>query len=187
MAGNSQRFSGRRVPRGGPGAAAPARDHDVRRAFPDGIVWVPLGQLPALSTLQRVVARGLGDPGHFESVPEGKARLHGQLLDAYRQKCPQGWPSGPNDGYFFQHLRYHFVEAGRSDELVDLLRDLRWLEAKNERGLVFDLVQDYAVAVEELPLDHPQRRILKLLDEALRSDIHPGGLQQRDRYLSPDD
>jgi hypothetical protein len=26
--------------------------------------------------------------------------LHRILLDAYRAKCPNGWPSGPNDGYF---------------------------------------------------------------------------------------
>jgi len=66
-----------------------------------------------------------------------------QLLDAYRKKCPNGWPSGPNDGYFFQHLRDHLVRAGRSAELVSLLMDLRWLEAKASNQMVFDLIDDY--------------------------------------------
>ena len=27
--------------------------------------------------------------------------LHQSLVDAYRKKCPNGWHTGPNDGYFF--------------------------------------------------------------------------------------
>ncbi|MDD1761279.1 MAG: NB-ARC domain-containing protein, partial [Methanothrix sp.] len=32
--------------------------------------------------------------------------LHGRLLDAYRNICQDGWHTGPNDGYFLQHLAY---------------------------------------------------------------------------------
>jgi len=56
--------------------------------------------------------------------------LHGGLLEAYRRKCPNGWPSGPNDGYFFEHLAYHLVEARRKEELRGLLFDFDWLQAK---------------------------------------------------------
>ena len=28
--------------------------------------------------------------------------LHNQLLAAYGQRCPNGWNSGPSDGYFFE-------------------------------------------------------------------------------------
>ena len=53
-----------------------------------------------------------------------RVALHQQVLDAYSQRCPAGWPSGPNDGYFFQHLRHHLAEAGRDTELTSLLLDL---------------------------------------------------------------
>jgi len=98
--------------------------------------------------------------------------LHQRLLAAYRHKCPAGWPSGLNDGYFFQHLRHHLIESGRVDELVDLLVDLSWLEAKTTKGLVFDLAADYAAASEVMPRAHPRAHLLPLLDEAVRRDVH---------------
>ena len=103
----------------------------------------------------------------------GDARpLHETLLAAYRKHCSAGWPSGPNDGYFFQNLRCHLAGAERARELAELLQDLRWLEVKNEHGLVFDLLDDFSEAIRTLPAEDPQRRILKLLAEALRRDIH---------------
>ena len=81
-----------------------------------------------------------------------RVALHQQVLDAYSQRCPAGWPYGPNDGYFFQHLLRHLAEAGRDSELTSLLLDLRWPEAKAEAGLVFDLAMDFTRAVA-----HPDR------------------------------
>ena len=101
----------------------------------------------------------------------GLTNLHEQLLAAYQKKCPNGWPSGPNDGYFFTHLRTHFVAASRAPELADLLHDLRWLEAKNQVGLTFDLPFDFRAAIDALPKTDSRWRILKLLDEAVRRDI----------------
>jgi len=98
--------------------------------------------------------------------------LHARLLEAYRRRCPAGWPSGPNDGYFFQNLRHHLQESGRGEEMTDLLLDLNWLEKKNETGLTFDLTTDYAAAQEIVPNTDPRRHLLPLLDEALRRDIH---------------
>ena len=100
------------------------------------------------------------------------AALHARLLEAYKKKCPKGWPTGPNDGYFFEHLREHLLSAGQTDQLAELLQELPWLEAKNQHGLVFDLVQDYEAAIAAANLNHSRRRILKLLEEALRRDIH---------------
>jgi hypothetical protein len=102
--------------------------------------------------------------------------LHEQVLDAYRAKCSAGtvggWASGPNDGYFLQHLRHHLLAAGRAEELVDLLLDLRWLEAKAAAGLVFNLAEDFSEARRRVGLDHPRRRLLALVEEAIRADIH---------------
>jgi len=69
--------------------------------------------------------------------------LQDQLLAAYRAKCKDGWPTGPNDGYFFQHLGHHLAASGQKEELTTLLLDLEWLRTKIERGLVFNLVDDY--------------------------------------------
>jgi hypothetical protein len=47
--------------------------------------------------------------------------LNDALLDAYRKRCLDDWPSGPNDGYFHQHLVEHIARAGRADEVHRLL------------------------------------------------------------------
>ena len=105
------------------------------------------------------------------AVPDLQA-LHGQLLAAYQTKCPEGWPNGPDDGYFFTHLRDHLAAAGRSGELLDLLLGSQWLESKAEHGHVFDLPLDFDAA-RRIDVDDPARRLnLNLLDEALRRDIH---------------
>ncbi len=101
-----------------------------------------------------------------------EAALHERLLAAYRQSCSGGWWTGPNDGYFLEHLRQHLIEARQASELADLLHELRWAEAKNAAGLAFDLPHDFSAAMEVLPESDNRRWMLKLLDEALRRDIH---------------
>jgi tetratricopeptide (TPR) repeat protein len=61
--------------------------------------------------------------------PDAKL-LHNDLIDAYAKLCRDGWPSGPNDGYFFSHLPSHFSEAGRHAELYALALDERFLTAQ---------------------------------------------------------
>jgi hypothetical protein len=100
------------------------------------------------------------------------APRHNQVLDAYDKRCPDGWPTGPDDGYFFTHLRRHLVAAGRGAELPALLLGGRWLEAKAEHGLVFDLPLDFDAARGQGVADPAQRLNLNLLDEAFRRDIH---------------
>jgi tetratricopeptide (TPR) repeat protein len=57
--------------------------------------------------------------------------LHIELLSAYHQSCSTGWPSGPNDGYFFEHLADHLLGAGRKAELISLLTNSPdWMNAK---------------------------------------------------------
>lgn len=71
------------------------------------------------------------------------AGQRGKLVEAYRKKCPESRHTGPDDGYFFSHLAGHLIEAGRADELAELLQDLPWLEANNARRLVFELPVDF--------------------------------------------
>ena len=101
-----------------------------------------------------------------------RTALHERLLAAYRQRCPEGWWTGPNDGYLFDHLREHLVAVGRGSELADLLHELQWLEAKNAAGSIFDLPRDFHIAIATLPAADARPKILELLDEALRRDIH---------------
>jgi WD40 repeat protein len=64
------------------------------------------------------------------------------------------------------------VETRRWDELEAVLTDLPFLEAKAAAGLAFDLLDDFALALRHLHAGRPAGRILALLDEALRRDLH---------------
>jgi WD40 repeat protein len=102
--------------------------------------------------------------------------LHQRLLDAYAEKCDDGWPSGPNDGYYFQQLAYHFAGAKREPELQELLLNFDWLQAKLAATEVNSLINDY----DHLP-DDPD---LTLVQVTLRLSAHvlarePGQLRER--------
>jgi WD40 repeat protein len=96
--------------------------------------------------------------------------LHNQLLDAYRQKCPQGWHTGTNDGYFFQRLVYHLAQAGRKEEMYALLFNFDWLVAKLRASDNIKLIKDYDTAMMHLPSHSDGRNeAMRLLQDALRS------------------
>ncbi len=75
--------------------------------------------------------------------------LHNRLLDAYREKSHNRWHSGPNDGYFFQHLAYHLSEAGLREELRDLLLSPEWMRAKIENIDFNHLLSDYEIQKDD--------------------------------------
>jgi WD40 repeat protein len=85
--------------------------------------------------------------------------LHRLLLDAYAQQCSAGWPSGPNDGYFFQCLAYHLLAADRRDDLHRLLLDYNWLQAKLNATDANSLVADF----ERLADDNVVQRLGRTL------------------------
>jgi tetratricopeptide (TPR) repeat protein len=58
--------------------------------------------------------------------------LNGHVVDAYREKCPIGWASGPRDAYFLSHLAQHLLRAGRHNELYALARDDAFLQLQAE-------------------------------------------------------
>jgi hypothetical protein len=72
--------------------------------------------------LRRYLLRQLGD-----STP----KTHRALLQGYERLAPNGWASGPNDGYFFQRLGYHLSGAGQAQSLYALLTESQdWLQAQ---------------------------------------------------------
>jgi hypothetical protein len=94
-----------------------------------------------LHDLQLDVARaGLGD---------GMPTAHKQLLDGYAARCPDDWPSGPDDGYFYQHLAGHLAAAGRRNELTGLLTDVEWMRSRLRTGGVTGLLADYTIVPDE--------------------------------------
>src|SRR5262249_25297084 len=58
------------------------------------------------------------------------------------------------------------------DQLCDVLTDLEYLQTKNEAWLTFDLPADFCDALRALPAHDSRCTILRLLDIALRHDIH---------------
>ena len=90
--------------------------------------------------------------------------LHGRWLEAYRQACPDGWASGPDDGYFFGHLVYHLMAAGRRDELRQLLLDYGWLQAQLAASGINGLIADY----DDLSDD----KTVRLVQNSLRLSSH---------------
>jgi WD40 repeat protein len=103
---------------------------------------------------------------YFVSIEEGHQALATLCWEQYRRGLPATSP------YALAHLPEHLIAAGRWEDLERLLCDLLYLEAKVQAGRVFELAGDFAAAVDALPADRPQRRILRLLDEAFRRDIH---------------
>lgn len=100
------------------------------------------------------------------------AQLHADLLDAYQQKCPDGWASGPDDGYFFQNLPYHLVQAGRADDLRQLLLDYRWVRTKLNATGALALLADYDLLGKRLSDADPQASALREVARALRHASH---------------
>lgn len=107
------------------------------------------------------------------------SELHNRLLSAYAEKCPDGWHSGENDGYFFGQLGYHLLAAKRAEEFRQLLFDFRWLQAKLDRTSVTELIADYELVfptsasnVSPSKESGEEEKALKLVQGAIRLSAH---------------
>jgi WD40 repeat protein len=82
----------------------------------------------------------------------------------------------PALGYVLRHGPMTLIEERRWDDLETLLLDpqqgLFFLEAKAEAGLIFDLAMDFSCAIRQLPETRSSRRHLRLIEQALRYDLH---------------
>ena len=118
-------------------------------------------------------------------VAANMSALHSQLLAAYSERCPDGWASGPNDGYFHQHLAHHLHDAGRLSELQALLFDPDWMKAKLATGNMAGLLADY----DTLPSDPAACLVgaLRLSAHVLADDLAQLASQLTGRLASQDD
>ena len=96
--------------------------------------------------------------------PAGLAAAHARLLVGYAARCSHGWPSGPDDGYFYQHLAGHLAAADRRDELAELLTDVEWMRSRLRAGGVTGLLADYTTV--------PDQPGLTLVQATIRLSAH---------------
>jgi WD40 repeat protein len=137
-------------------------------------LWAPRGLSPSqcAELLENFAARHLVDRSESafrlasplsryicEQVSDLTDR-HQRLLEGYASLCRDGWASGPDDGYYFSHLTGHLSAAGRNDDLVALLLDFRWLDAKLKATSTRALRADFYHA----PVDN---RPVRLVGEAV--------------------
>jgi WD40 repeat protein len=93
-----------------------------------------------------------------------------------RRLSAEGWRLSRGEvhhlpGYFVRHLPVHLAEHGR-ENLATLLLDRRFLETKAEAGLVVELAGDFTRALTQVPEQEPRLRLLRLIEQALRIDLH---------------
>lgn len=104
---------------------------------------------------------------------QAERELHQCLLATYWRQCSAGWATGPDDGYYWQHLVQHLLAAERSDELFPLLTDYTYLDAKLRSAGVQSLIEDYERAAATAPgLGAAETVTLGLLAGALRLCAH---------------
>ncbi|MGP3915195.1 NB-ARC domain-containing protein [Nonomuraea sp. 10N515B] len=76
----------------------------------------------------------------------GLEDLHRRLAEAYGAGIGRDWPSGPDDGYYFENLVHHLAAAGHLNEVRSLLLDMRWLAEKLAATDVTALLADFELA-----------------------------------------
>ena len=71
--------------------------------------------------------------------------FHDELLAAYAKVSSSDWVDGPDDGYYYQHLVHHLLQARGIEPVCTLLvGSPRWMERKLELdgsslGYLFDV------------------------------------------------
>ena len=91
------------------------------------------------------------------------AEIHNALLTSYNPNR-KPWAEIPDDGYLYRHLAYHLREAGRQQELENLLSDFPWLQTKLDATDVNAILADYDLL--------PDDAELRLVQGALRLSAH---------------
>ncbi len=110
----------------------------------------------------------------YLAVPSTQQARHVELAAYFERK---GDPAGNGSwtGKYprsLSELTHHQIHGQLWDALEQTLTTLCYLEANVTAGRVFDLAGQFSAAVGALAADRPQRRILRLLEEAVRRDIH---------------
>jgi WD40 repeat protein len=103
---------------------------------------------------------------YFVSAADGNAELTKYCWREFQQR-----PLALSE-YTRNHLPAHLIVDQRWDDIESVLTNLAFLEAKTESAGIFALVADFAGAIAAMPPGRPLERILHLLDDAIRRDLH---------------
>jgi WD40 repeat protein len=110
----------------------------------------------------------------YLDTPEKQRAAHQSVAT-----CLQAFADPHRDGqcrdatpHALSELPHHQTRAEAWPDLIATLENFFFLEAKVSHGMAFDLVEDFTNAVDALPSECVERMRLRLLDEALRRDIH---------------
>lgn len=112
---------------------------------------------------------------------EDLTAAHRRLLDGYRQRYPDGWQLSASDHYLANSLAGHLYEAGRDEELRELLTDVNWIQARLARGQMHELLADYRYASDILTIQIV--RALRLSAAVLAADSKQARGQLAGRLL----
>jgi WD40 repeat protein len=112
--------------------------------------------------------------GRYLGTDHAQRDRHAELAGYFRRKGDPGADETWKGNYprSLSELIHHQVGGHLWDGVETTLSTLPFLEANGTAGRTFDLANAFSAAVTALPKDRPQRRILRLLQEALRRDIH---------------
>jgi WD40 repeat protein len=111
----------------------------------------------------------------------GLSCIHALLLDSYTDILPKrqsicdiegrpilNWADlDPHDKYLWKYLAYHLYEAGRRDELKELLLNESWITAKLNMTDMSSLIRDYDSLAKVY-----NNRSLSLIQRALNQSAH---------------
>ena len=146
----------------------------------------PQGNVAALAQLLRPYLMQRGElldfyHGQFREaaatayLPSESQRLaaHGQLATYFRHKADpernQSWNG--NSRRPFVELPFHLARAN-FEGFVRLLLTFTWVQAKTNKALVDELLQDYDEAIRAISASHTKKRALELAEESLRLSSH---------------
>jgi telomerase protein component 1 len=110
---------------------------------------------------------------YLAASPVQQAR-HVELVAYFERKGDPAHDGSWKGNYprSLSELTHHQIDGRLWDALEQTLTTLFYLEANVAAGRTFDLAGQFAAAVGALPDERAQHRILRLLEEALRRDIH---------------
>jgi WD40 repeat protein len=122
----------------------------------------------------------------YLDAPERQVAAHAQLaeyfdkqdywlesLDEQRRRARTLPPTTrPANQRKVDELPWQRLHARQGTELLAVFADLSFWEAKAEAGMVFHLAEDVATSLKRFKADHPEVKRLRLLEGALRRDLH---------------
>ncbi len=109
------------------------------------------------------------DPEAAAEQPTGASEECQRRANASWQEYRRGPEAMSGDA--LARLPEHLIGAERWEDVGELLCDIFYLEAVVSAGRAGALVAEFRRGVAAMPADLPQRRILRLLNEALQRDI----------------